>query len=59
MALIRIVIESLDEVTDVDADRLWKEEISRRIADLDSGAARTVSWEAVQRRIAARLNHGK
>lgn len=59
MALIRVLIESLDDATDADVERAWDEEISRRIADLDSGRARTVSWQEVQQRITARLEHGK
>jgi len=59
MALIRALIESLDDATDADVERAWDEEISRRIADLDSGRARTVSWQEVQQRITARLEHGK
>jgi putative addiction module component (TIGR02574 family) len=59
MALVRVLIESLDEAAELDAERAWDQEISRRISDLDSGTARTVSWEEVQQRIAARLNHGR
>jgi putative addiction module component (TIGR02574 family) len=59
MALIRVLIESLDDATDADVEQAWDEEISRRIADLDSGRARTVSWKEVQQRITARLEHGK
>jgi putative addiction module component (TIGR02574 family) len=35
----------------------WKDEIARRIKDLDSGKAKTVSWDEVQRRIAAKLKN--
>jgi putative addiction module component (TIGR02574 family) len=37
----------------------WKDEISRRIKVLDSGKAKTVSWDEVQRRIAAKLKNGR
>ena len=57
MALVRVLIESLDDGTELDVDRTWEEEVSRRVADLDSGRARTVSWAEVQERIAARLRH--
>jgi len=36
----------------------WADEIARRIKDLDSGKAKTVSWDEVQRRIAAKLKNG-
>jgi putative addiction module component (TIGR02574 family) len=49
----------LEEVADHGAERAWDEEISRRIADLDSGRAKTVSWEEVRQRISARLTHDK
>lgn len=59
MALVRVLIESFDGVTDADVESSWEEEISRRISDLDSGKAKTVPWEEVQKRIAARLDYGK
>ncbi|HSI37041.1 MAG: addiction module protein [Phycisphaerae bacterium] len=46
--LAKQLIDSLEpesDEPDPDADRLWVEEINRRIADLDSGRAETVPWE--------------
>jgi putative addiction module component (TIGR02574 family) len=38
----------------------WNDEIARRIKELDSGKAKTISWDEVQRRVAAKLKqHGK
>jgi putative addiction module component (TIGR02574 family) len=54
-ALVRSLIESLEEVRDEDVERAWDEEIGKRIAELDSGKAKTVSWEEVRQRIYARL----
>ncbi|MGH9636565.1 MAG: addiction module protein [Candidatus Angelobacter sp.] len=34
----------------------WDQEIARRIDELDSGKAKTIPWDEVQRRIAAKLN---
>jgi putative addiction module component (TIGR02574 family) len=56
-ALVRSLIESLEEVADQGAERAWDEEIARRISDLDSGRAKTVSWEEVRQRNSARLAH--
>ena len=56
MALVRVLIESLDSASDVDVERAWEEEVSRRISALDTGRARTVSWEEIQRRISTRLD---
>ena len=53
------LMESLDAAAESGADSAWSEEIRRRIADLDSGAAKSVPWEEVQRRISSRLTHGK
>jgi putative addiction module component (TIGR02574 family) len=57
-ALVRSLIESLEEVSDQGAERAWDGEIARRIAELDSGKAKTVSWEEVRQRISARLTFG-
>jgi len=44
-------------VTDEDSNEFaWEQEIARRIEELDSGKAKTIPWEEVQRRIAAKLN---
>jgi putative addiction module component (TIGR02574 family) len=52
------LMESLDTSVDAGAESAWREEISRRISDLDAGKATTLPWEEVQRRI-SRLTHGK
>ena len=49
-------MDSLDHVVDADAETAWAEEIERRVADLESGKAKTVPWENVQGRISARLS---
>jgi putative addiction module component (TIGR02574 family) len=58
-ALVRSLIESLEEVSDQGTELAWDEEIGRRIAELDSGKTKTVSWEEVRQRISARLAHDK
>ncbi len=58
-ALVRSLIESLEEVSDKGAERAWDVEIARRIAELESGKAKIVSWDEVRQRISARLAHGK
>ena len=49
------LISSLDETPDTDAERAWQEEIHRRMQEVDSGTAKTIPWEEVQRR----LRHAK
>ena len=56
-ALVCSLMEGFEEAGDQEADRAWDEEIARRIAELDSGKAKTVSWEEVRERISARLAH--
>lgn len=58
-ALAGSLLESLDQVVDADAEIAWRNEISRRISDLDSGKAKTVPWEELRSRLSARLANGK
>jgi putative addiction module component (TIGR02574 family) len=53
------LIKSLDATVDEAAEAAWNEEIARRIADLDSGKAKTIPWEVVRSRISSKLSHGK
>jgi putative addiction module component (TIGR02574 family) len=53
------LIDSLDETVDPGAQAAWDEEIARRIHELDSGTAKTVSWDEVQNRISSKLSHGE
>jgi putative addiction module component (TIGR02574 family) len=51
------LIESLDTTVDEAAGVAWNEEIARRIADLDSGKAKTIPWEAVRSRMSSKFTH--
>ena len=53
------LIDSLDEADEVSAQSAWHDEIARRIEELDSGKAKTISWDEVRRRIATKLDHGQ
>jgi putative addiction module component (TIGR02574 family) len=53
------LMDSLDSMVDADAEAAWAEEIERRVADLESGKAKTVPWEKVQERISSRLTDSK
>jgi putative addiction module component (TIGR02574 family) len=53
-ALAGSLLESLDADVDEGAEAAWATEISRRVAELDSGAVKTISWAEVRRRLAAR-----
>jgi len=53
------LIDSLDATVDEGTESAWNKEIARRLEDLDSGKAKTVPWEEVQRRISAKLTDGE
>jgi putative addiction module component (TIGR02574 family) len=43
-----LLIESLESEVDPDVEEAWRKEIERRVAELDSGIAKTVPWETVR-----------
>jgi putative addiction module component (TIGR02574 family) len=49
-ALAGSLLDSLDTEVDEDAEAAWATEINRRIAELDSGAVKTIPWAEVRRR---------
>lgn len=54
-ALAESLISSLGEKLDEGILAAWDEEIKKRIADLDSGRAKTIPWSEVRERNLARL----
>jgi putative addiction module component (TIGR02574 family) len=48
------LIESLDETVDPDAEKLWAEEITRRLKELDEGGAQTIPWSEARASILKR-----
>jgi putative addiction module component (TIGR02574 family) len=46
--LVNLLLASLDTETEDGVEASWVEEISRRVAELDSGAVQTVGWAQVQ-----------
>ena len=53
------LLDSLDTSVDEGVEAAWDEEISRRIDKLDSGKAKTISWEEVQTEISKKLSNEK
>ena len=49
------LLESLEPPADADLDSAWREEIARRMAEIDSGAVQTVRWDVVRDRLYSRL----
>ena len=49
------LIASLDEGEDADVEAAWAGEIERRISEVESGEAKTTSWEEARARIKSKL----
>jgi putative addiction module component (TIGR02574 family) len=58
-ALADSLISNLGGKVDEGVQAAWHAEIEKRIADLDSGKAKTVSWEEVRQRNLAKLPHAQ
>ncbi|MFZ0783333.1 MAG: addiction module protein [Candidatus Sulfotelmatobacter sp.] len=56
-ALAESLISNLDGKVDEGVLAAWDAEIGKRIAELDSGNAKTISWPEVRRRNLAKLPH--
>jgi putative addiction module component (TIGR02574 family) len=55
-ALADSLLESLEAKVDEDAEIKWREEIRKRMAELDSSAVRAISWSEVENRLRERLD---
>jgi putative addiction module component (TIGR02574 family) len=53
-ALAGKLIDSLDETLDPDAERLWAEEITRRLREIDEGRVAPIPWSEVRASILKR-----
>lgn len=53
--LARRLLESLDDLSAAEADKLWLIEAVRRADEIDAGKVRLVKPEELERRIQARL----
>ncbi len=49
--LMRLLIESLDAESEEGVDEAWMAEVERRMAELDSGAVQTLSWDELRARL--------
>jgi putative addiction module component (TIGR02574 family) len=47
--------DSLDSEVDPDADAEWRQEIQRRLADLNSGSVTAVPWSQARLQLLAKL----
>ena len=46
--LVGLLLSSFEDHADDGADLAWKDEVSRRVAELDSGVAQMISWSKVR-----------
>ena len=49
--LMRLLVDSLDAESEEGAEEVWRAEIERRIAELDSCQIQAVSWEELRARL--------
>jgi putative addiction module component (TIGR02574 family) len=54
-ALADYLWDSLDAEVDPDVEESWRQEIRRRIAQLDSGAVAAIPWSEARARLLAKL----
>jgi len=49
--LVRLLIDALDAKSDEGAEDAWRDEVERRITELDSGTVQAVPWEELRARL--------
>jgi putative addiction module component (TIGR02574 family) len=54
-ALVETLLESLDVQVDDDAEAAWRQEIYRRLQQIDSGAVRLIPWDDAKSHLWARM----
>ena len=54
-ALAQALLDTVSPFQDKAIEEAWKEEIGRRINEIDSGRAKTVPWEEVNARLQQKL----
>jgi putative addiction module component (TIGR02574 family) len=50
-ALIDLLIGSLDQPVDEEAEESWRQEIQRRLEQIDRGEVQLIPWEEARRRL--------
>ena len=50
------LLDSLDLSVDEDTESAWQEEITRRLAEVETGKVKTIPWDEVRRKGQALLN---
>lgn len=50
------LLESIEPPADAGVERAWREEVRRRVAQVDAGEGHLIPWEEVREQLFARLN---
>ena len=53
------LLRSLDATEDPGVEEAWAAEVDRRVADVDSGKVKLVSWDRVRKRLRSGLRGGR
>jgi putative addiction module component (TIGR02574 family) len=53
------LLDSLDAEVDEDAEQAWRQEIRRRVAELDSGAVKAIPWSEARAQLMAGLRNDR
>jgi putative addiction module component (TIGR02574 family) len=56
-ALVESLLASLDAEIDDNAHEAWREEIRRRLQQIDSGAVNMIPWDDARRTLRGRMQH--
>lgn len=51
-----LLIESLEPESESGVEEAWIAEVERRVAELDSGAVKTIPWDELRAKLYAKLN---
>jgi putative addiction module component (TIGR02574 family) len=51
-----LLIESLEPESESGVEEAWIAEVERRLAELDSGAVKTIPWDELRSKLYAKLN---
>jgi len=51
-----LLIESLEPESDPGVEEAWVAEVERRLAELDSGAVKTIPWDELRSKLYAKMN---
>lgn len=54
-ALVDSLIDSLDQTVEEGAEEAWRQEVERRLQEIDAGAVELISWRSARQHLRERL----